>query len=103
MPIPEKNAYKNVLFLDFLFAVHRDCTDFIYFAICLWINHMKYTYSNEQHDALTSILDARNRKSITPDMPLWKLKLTEEEYVSLKNTLLQNSYRLESFGMEAAL
>ena len=64
---------------------------------------MKYTYSNEQHDALTSILDARNRKSITPDMPLWKLKLTEEEYVSLKNTLLQNSYRLESFGMEAAL
>lgn len=64
---------------------------------------MKYTYSNEQHDALTSILDARNRKSITPDMPLWKLKLTEEEYVSLKNTLLQNSYRLESFEMEAAL
>ena len=43
---------------------------------------MKYAYSNEQHDALTSILDARNRKSITPDMPLWKLKLTEEEYVS---------------------
>ena len=44
---------------------------------------MKYTYSNEQHDALTSILDARNRKSITPDMPLWKLKLTEE-YIASK-------------------
>lgn len=28
----KKNAYKNVLFLDFLFAVHRDCTDFIYFC-----------------------------------------------------------------------
>ncbi|WP_410062265.1 hypothetical protein [Alistipes putredinis] len=49
------------------------------------------------------ILDARNRPSITPDMPLWKLKLTEEEYTNLKETLVQNAYRLEDFGIEAAL
>lgn len=36
-------------------------------------------------------------------MPLWKLKLTEEEYTNLKETLAQNAYRLEDFGIEAAL
>lgn len=36
-------------------------------------------------------------------MPLWKLKLTEEEYTNLKETLVQNAYRLEDFGIEAAL
>lgn len=56
-----------------------------------------------QHAALRQILDARNRPSITPDMPLWKLKLKEEEYTDLKNTLVQNAYRLEDFGIEAAL
>ena len=49
------------------------------------------------------ILDARNRPFITPDMPLWKLKLTEEEYTNLKETLAQNADRLEEFGIEAAL
>lgn len=64
---------------------------------------MNYANSNEQHDALRRILDARNRKSITPDMPLWKLRLTEDEYMGLKETLVQNSYRLSLFGIEAAL
>lgn len=59
--------------------------------------------NSEQHVVLMRILDARNRPSITPDMPLWKLKLTEEEYTNLKETLAQNAYRLEDFGIEAAL
>ena len=57
--------------------------------------------NSEQHVVLMRILDARNRPSITPDMPLWKLKLTEEEYTNLKETLAQNAYRLEDFGIEA--
>ena len=57
--------------------------------------------NSEQHVVLMRILDARNRPSITPDMPLWKLKLTEEEYTNLKETLVQNAYRLEDFGIEA--
>jgi len=48
--------------------------------------------NSEQHVVLMRILDARNRPSITPDMPLWKLKLTEEEYTNLKETLAQNAY-----------
>ena len=56
-----------------------------------------------QHAALRQILDDRKRPSITPDMPFWKLKLTEEEYTNLKETLVQNAYRLEDFGIEAAL
>lgn len=59
--------------------------------------------NSEPHVVLKRILDVRNRPSITPDMPLWKLKLTEEEYTDLKNTLVQNAYRLEDFGIEAAL
>lgn len=59
--------------------------------------------NSEQHVALMRILDARNRPSITPDMPLWELKLTEEEYTNLKETLAQNTHRLDDFGIEAAL
>ncbi|WP_288910470.1 hypothetical protein [uncultured Bacteroides sp.] len=64
---------------------------------------MANRYNCEQHIVLMRILEARNRPSITPDMPLWKLKLTEEEYTNLKETLAQNVYRLEDFGIEAAL
>lgn len=64
---------------------------------------MANIYNSEQHIALMKILDARNRSSITPNMPLWKLKLTEEEYTNLKETLAQNICRLEDFGIEAAL
>lgn len=59
--------------------------------------------NSEQHVVLMRVLDARNRSSIPPDMPLWKLKLTEEEYADLKETLIKNIYRLEDFGIEAAL
>ena len=64
---------------------------------------MTNIYNSEQHLALMRILNARNRSSITPSMPLWKLKLTEEEYTNLKETLAQNICRLEDFGIEAAL
>ena len=59
--------------------------------------------NNEQHNVLKSILDARSRQSITSDMPLWKLRLTEDEYENLKNTLAENKFRLKDFGDEAAL
>ena len=36
-------------------------------------------------------------------MPLWKLRLTEDEYENLKNTLAENKFRLKDFGDEAAL
>ncbi len=42
-------------------------------------------------------------KDIEKNMPLWKLKLTEEEYDSLKETLMVNCFELEEYGMEAAL
>ncbi len=35
--------------------------------------------------------------------PLWKLKLTEEEYEDLKSTLREHFYDLYRYGMEAAL
>ncbi len=59
--------------------------------------------NSEQHAVLNEILNARNRASITPDTPFGKLKLTEEEYALLKETLFKNTYRLEIFGVEAAL
>ena len=59
--------------------------------------------NSEQHVVLNEILNARNRASITPDTPFWKLKLTEEEYALLKETLKKNTYRLETFRIEAAL
>ena len=55
------------------------------------------------HEAYNQILDSRNIYPISPDTPLWKLKLTDEEYESLKDTLGQNIDRLERYGAEAAL
>ena len=59
--------------------------------------------NSDQHIALKNILEARNRSSITPDMPLWKLKITEEEYTNLKDALAHNLFQLDNFGVEAAL
>lgn len=62
----------------------------------------KYNLSYD-HTAYFKILQARNMKGIEKNMPLWKLKLTEEEYDSLKLALTENYFDLEEYGMEAAL
>lgn len=64
---------------------------------------MPDVFNSGQHVALMKILDVRGWPSISPDKPLWKLKLSEYEYISLKETLAQNTCRLEDFGIEAAL
>ncbi|MDY4250209.1 hypothetical protein [Bacteroides pyogenes] len=60
-------------------------------------------YLAYNHTALFQILQARNLQDIEENMPLWKLKLTGEEYDSLKQTLVENYFDLEEYGMEAAL
>lgn len=63
-----------------------------------------YQYNSTcDHTAYLKILQARNMKGIDKNMPLWKLKLTEEEYESLKKTLAENYFDLDEYGMEAAL
>lgn len=62
--------------------------------------HYNSTYD---HTAYLKILQARNMKGIDKNMPLWKLKLTEEEYESLKKTLVKNCFDLDEYGIEAAL
>ena len=55
------------------------------------------------HAAYLQILQARNRQGLHKNEPFWKLKLTEEEYESLKSTLRNNADNLASYGEEAAL
>ena len=55
------------------------------------------------HTAYFGILQSRNMKGIEKNMPLWKLKLTDEEYESLKQTLIENDFDLGKYGIEAAL
>lgn len=64
---------------------------------------MYKNYLAYNHTALFQILQARNLQDIEENMPLWKLKLTGEEYDSLKQTLVENYFDLEEYGMEAAL
>ena len=56
-------------------------------------------YLAYNHTALFQILQARNLQDIEENMPLWKLKLTGEEYDSLKQTLVENYFDLEEYGM----
>lgn len=55
------------------------------------------------HAAYFQILQARNRQGLHKNEPFWKLKLTEEEYESLKSTLRNNADNLANYGEEAAL
>ncbi len=59
--------------------------------------------SIKDHSALTSILHSRGLEKILPDKPLWKLKVSDEEYEQLKSTLTEHSDELDEFGMEAAI
>lgn len=55
------------------------------------------------HSALSRIMQERNMTRLEWNVPLWKLKLSEEEYDSLKRTLWANCHSLENYGIEAAL
>lgn len=55
------------------------------------------------HDSYMNILSSRGIKLIDKNMPLWKFKLTDEEYENLKKDLRCHTYELKNYGMEAAL
>lgn len=57
----------------------------------------------DSHKILKSILHSRGIEKIPPDKPLWKLKLSDDEYEQLKSTLIDHSEELDNFGMEAAI
>lgn len=59
--------------------------------------------SIKDHSALAGILHSRGMEKILPDKPLWKLKVSDDEYEQLKSTLIEHSDELDEFGMEAAI
>lgn len=56
-----------------------------------------------EHAALLNILQSRGMEKLQRNYPLWKFKLTDEEYESLKQTLRSHPYDLNRYGLEAAL
>lgn len=62
-------------------------------------------YNNLEHNntAYKEILQTRGMSELPKDMPLWKFKLTDTEYESLKQTLRNHTYDLHQYGVEAAL
>ena len=58
------------------------------------------TYS---HDSYTNILSSRGMKGVDKNMPLWKLKLTDEEYENLKKDLRLHLYELNNSPIEKRL
>lgn len=55
------------------------------------------------HTAYFEILKTRGLKGLQKDTPLWKLKLTDSEYDSIKQTLRSHTADLHRYGIEAAL
>lgn len=55
------------------------------------------------HSAYFNILHSRGMDGLQKNMPLWKFKLTDIEYESLKHTLRSHTYDLSRYGIEAAL
>ena len=57
------------------------------------------------HDLYRNILKAQGIDYLTPDFPLWKLKVTEEMYAALKVSLYRAAKegQLEEYGKEAAI
>lgn len=58
---------------------------------------------SRDHSTYASILKARGMDGIEKNTPFWKLKLSEEEYEDLKQTLRNHTYDLYKYGTEAAL
>ena len=55
------------------------------------------------HTALLNILQSRGMAKLQRNYPLWKFKLTDDEYESLKQTLQSHLYDIHRYGVEAAL
>lgn len=55
------------------------------------------------HTALLNILQSRGMEQLQQNYPLWKFKLTDEEYTCLKQTILSHPYEIHKYGVEAAL
>lgn len=55
------------------------------------------------HIALGSILQSRGMRELQRNYPLWKFKLTDDEYESLKLDIRCHLGYISSFGVEAAL
>lgn len=58
---------------------------------------------NLDHIVLNKILLDRGIEKINPLKPLWKLRINDKEYLSLKTTLINNCNKLYEFGIEAAI
>ena len=58
---------------------------------------------SDKHFVYRKILEARNMTTLSREIPLWKLKITQEEYEDLKSTLRAHPYNPELFQEEAAL
>ena len=56
-----------------------------------------------EHIALKDILQSRGMKKLQGNYPLWKFKLTDDEYESLKLDIRSHIGFLKDFGIEAAL
>lgn len=54
------------------------------------------------HTSYLDILRTRRMRGLQKNMPLWKFKLSEEEYEALKLTLRSNTSNLAKYGEEAA-
>lgn len=63
------------------------------------MNNENLVYS---HTAYFNILKTRGMQGLQKDMPLWKFKLSEEEYEALKQTLRCHTSDLARYGEEAA-
>ena len=57
------------------------------------------------HDVFRSMLKAQGIDHLTPDFPLWKLKVTEDMYANLKACLYKAARegQLDEYGKEAAI
>ena len=64
------------------------------------MNNENLVYS---HTAYFNILKTRGMQGLQKNMPLWKFKLSEEEYEALKQTLRCHMSDLARYGEEAAL
>lgn len=64
------------------------------------MNNENLVYS---HTAYFNILKTRGMQGLQKNMPLWKFKLSEEEYEALKQTLRCHTSDLARYGEEAAL
>lgn len=64
------------------------------------MNNENLVYS---HTAYFNILKTRGMQGLQKNMPLWKFKLSEEEYEALKQTLRCHTSDLAKYGEEAAL